>query len=75
MPARNNDFTSHSTHSSPGLDIELLTSSPKLETLNLEENPLTREAEAAAASGAAAEAGVEIRVTKRELEDWEDLNI
>jgi len=54
-----------------GLDIELVASSPKLETLNLEENPLTREAEAAAKS----EAGIEIRVTKRELEDWEDLNI
>ena len=53
------------------MDIELVTSSPKLETLNLEENPLTREAEAAAKS----EAGIEIRVTKRELEDWEDLNI
>ena len=47
-----------------------MTSSPKLETLNLEENPLTREAEAAAA-----EAGVEIRVTKRGIEDWEDLNL
>ena len=57
------------------MDIELVTSSPKLETLNLEENPLTREAEEAATSEAAAVAGIEIRVTKRELEDWEDLNI
>ena len=57
------------------LDIELVTTSPKLATLMLEENPLTREAEAAASSEAAAVAGIEIRVTKRELEDWEDLNI
>ena len=43
------------------MDIELVTSSPKLESLCLEENPLTREAEANAESEAAANAGITIR--------------
>ena len=52
------------------MDIELVTSSPKLESLCLEENPLTREAEANAESEAAANAGITIREAERHSMDF-----
>ncbi len=50
-------------------------SSPKLERLNLEENPLTRETEVALKGKAVVEAGIEVAVSEREQEEWEDLTL
>jgi len=53
------------------VDIELMCSSPKLESVNLEENPLTRQSE----QDLAKVTQIKVTLTKRELEEWEDLSI
>jgi hypothetical protein len=58
------------------VDIDQLTSSPKLSHLVLEDNPLTRESESALKSEAVREAEIEVQLSKREgVEEWEDLTI
>ena len=64
---------------SPELDLELITSSPKLEHLDLEENPLSRDCEEEITKVRekldSTTSKLKITMSKRELEDWEDLNI
>merc|ERR1712218_313383 len=53
------------------LDFELVTSCETLETLNLEENPLSRECQ----DNLSKVTSVRISMTPREMEEWEDLSI
>lgn len=53
------------------VDIEAIVSCPNLETVNLEENPLSRDCHDALTRMTS----VRIIVTPREMEEWEDLSI
>ena len=53
------------------LDFELVTSCETLETLNLEENPLSRDCQ----DNLSKVTSVRISMTPREMEEWEDLSI
>jgi len=55
----------------PDVDIEVLTSCPTITTLNLEKNPLTRECHDALESLTS----INVKLTPKEIEEWEDLTI
>lgn len=55
------------------VNIEWIVRSPKLSSLNLEENPLTREAEEKLSNFVSQD--TKISFTQRELEEWETMNI
>ena len=57
------------------LDMDLVVSSPKLEELDVQENPLSRESEEKIlAHNESSNVKVKIMVSQREKEDWEDLD-
>lgn len=53
------------------VDFELVINSECLETLNLEENPLSRECQ----DNLSKITSIRISMTPREMEEWEDLSI
>eukprot|EP00094_Tigriopus_californicus_P001557 TCALIF_01505-PA protein Name:"Similar to LRRC20 Leucine-rich repeat-containing protein 20 (Homo sapiens)" AED:0.01 eAED:0.01 QI:20/1/1/1/1/1/3/940/151 len=53
------------------VDADAVSSSPKLEQLNLKENPLSRSTEESLSKISQ----INIVLTKRELEEWEDLTV
>ena len=55
----------------PDVDVEAVQSCRTLESVNLEENPLTRDASVALSNITS----VRVIITPRDLEEWEDLSI
>ena len=53
------------------MDVEAVQSCRTLESVNLEENPLTRDASVALSNITS----VRVIITPRDLEEWEDLSI
>ena len=53
------------------VEVEVISTCGSLESLNLEENPLTRDCQEKLENVT----GVTIKITPKELEEWEDLSI
>ena len=55
------------------VNVDWVVRSPKLSSLNVEENPLTREAEEKLSNFVSQD--TQISFTRREIEEWENLDI